>query len=154
MAFSKENFYKKVREYLIDAPEENELLGKNEISDVLLEVALSKTLADINTTPPMLSYTINSDNISDATIINFLDGVVANVYFGLAMKEKRNQLMASDTGASVDDSHRHEAYLTIYRIKREEFLQIVSNIKQAEAAKEAWGHASSPWSFFGYFGTR
>lgn len=151
MAVDIEKLVENVRLYLFDAPKINELTDDYEVSREVIELAFKKMVAEINVIPPQLSFRITPEHMTDDSILAFMDGIVAHVYFGLAAKEKRNQLQARDTGAFVDDSHRSESYLQLYQMKSMEFKKMISDVKQAEAGREAFGVVSSPYSFLRTF---
>ena len=151
MAVDLEALVDNVRSYLLDIPEKNDLIEDYEIPEDVITLAFYKMIAEVNVIPPMLSFYVTPEHFSNASILAFMDGIIAHVYFGLAAKEKRNQLQARDTGAFVDDSHRSESYLQLYQLKMQEFRKMVSDIKQAEAGREAFGVVSSPYSFLRTF---
>lgn len=151
MAVDVEKLVSNVRTYLLDDPNTNDLIDDYETLEAAVKLAFQKMVAEINVIPPMLSFRITPNHMSDSSVLAFMDGIIAHLYFGLAAKEKRNQLQARDTGAFVDDSHRSESYLQLYQMKMMEFRKMISDVKQAEAGKEAFGVVCSPYSFIRTF---
>lgn len=151
MAIDLEKLVSNVRTYLLDDPESNDLTGAHETLEDAVKLAFAKMVSEINMIPPMLSYKITPHHLSDESVLGLMDGIIAHLYFGLAAKEKRNQLQARDTGVFVDDSHRSESYLQLYQMKILDFRKMVGDVKQAEAGMEGFGIVCSPYSFIRNF---
>lgn len=138
---SLDDLVRKLRLFLGDSPETNQLIAGFELSDDKLRLALELAVDEFNTTTPVTSYSISQ--FPSLKVLLHAGAVQALIMAGIIAD--RNYLQFADGGLSEvlgDRGQRYQAWIA----------QLVASYKQAAEAikiqinmEEGWGTHHSPY---------
>ena len=103
-------FLNKIRRRMLDYPELNELIGKQEIGDEEIKGAVGDTIDEFNTiNPPIGSFDLSTFPSQEILVL----GTISKLLASGALLHLRNQLSFSAGGLTVDTHSMGPAYQQI-----------------------------------------
>ena len=122
----KEWLVSKVRDFMRDHPETNNLIDDNETSNELILLCMGKAINNFNAMPPHIASYTYEDFPSVGMLI---DGTVCQVIRSKAIQCARNSLTYSDGGIDVTDQEKHRDYIAIADLFCRDFTENASKLK-------------------------
>lgn len=133
--------YDEIRIYVKDLPELNILLeGREQSSDELIALAMKLACADFNSTPPVMSYTV--DNFPDDSIM--LYGTLFHLANSEAERQLRNQVDYQMQGLGTAIDNKFPQYNQLAQYYKGIFDQKITQYKTYINQDKAWGGEFSP----------
>lgn len=133
-----------VREFLMDTPEVNLLLDKEEFSDSYLSLCISLAVSSYNSITPSSSFTVES--FPNKAIL--LYGSLHHVFEGRTAVAARNSMSYSDGGVSVPIEEKFEMYERLAGTYLAKFQQMSQSLKIQHNLESGWGHVSGDSAAF------
>jgi hypothetical protein len=124
-----------VRNFMRDFPELNRLIAGEEHSDRLIAWAVLDALNDINTTPPLQSFTL--DSFPSSHIL--LRGAVISLLESVGLLQTRNHLTFSDGGIQVGVSDKTPLIQSWIQLFTNKYEQKKKDLLIALNIENAWG---------------
>lgn len=141
-------FAKKVRSFMQDETEINELLGKREFSWDSIYTQVEAALSDWNTTPPVMNTTVQNFP-KEARFLIYRKAAI-ELLRSAANPQARNNLNYSDQGWAVQESDKAPMYLQIAGGMEAMYEERKIKYKAAQNAAQMWGGMWSDAAYGGY----
>ena len=133
-----------VRLFLVDYPESNDLLDKEEFSSKRIEAAIAFTVDRFNDESPQTLYL--PDNFPFRYIL--LVGTVIHLLKSEIAFASRNRLPYQDGQFAIDDKAKVDSYRAIISQLEPDFKKSIEDKKVELNANAGWSSISSPFSSY------
>lgn len=139
---------KYLRMFLMDNEEMNRLLGRKEIDDDRLELAIIMTISDWNTTAPIIG---KKDIVSWPSLYLLLHGGAIQCMKMAGFYQSRNELTYNSGGSSFVRSNKTPYYQSWIQNLASEYEAKKMQYKIQENIESAYGHGfNSEYDLIGY----
>jgi hypothetical protein len=136
----------RLRRYLDDFPEVNELIEKEESSDQYLYEALEDALTEINEEYPPAEVKWNT--LLDAPWTILKTGAVLSILVGKGISSARNQLSYSDAGGlQIREFDTYGKYMAFYNMLIAKHSRSVMAAKRAKNIEGTYGGVHSEYIY-------
>lgn len=133
----------RLRKFLRDIDELNELLEGKESSDSQLRMAIEDALDDWNTTPPLITKVTIENHPAPRLLLR---GAAIEVLNSVGIFHSRNRLNYSDGGITVAVHDRAQDYQAWASRFKSDYEQKKGDIKKAINIAGGWGCVSSEYA--------
>ena len=131
-----------IRTYIKDQPDLNILLeGDYQSSDALIGLSMRLAMSDVNATPPVTAYTVES--FPNELIM--LYGTLHHLANSEAERQLRNQINYSAQGLNAGIDDKMQSYNALAAYYRSLFDSKTKEYKVYLNTEAAWGGSSSPY---------
>ena len=130
-----------IRMFLVDYPEVNKLLDKEEFSPERIMAAIKMTVMRFNEMSPHTRYLPETFPFKYMLLI----GVVAHLLKSEVLYRNRNRLQYNDGGISIDDNAMADTYAAIMGKMDLDFKEAAKSKKIEINASLGWSSISSPY---------
>ncbi len=125
----------KLRRFLRDYPELNELLDKQESSDELFDDAIDYIIEDFNQTVPITNYSVENFPSPEKLVL----GAAAHVLESAMIHYARNRVNISDGGVSLMYKDKAGEYSGIVNMLKSQYFQWKSSYKKGLNLESFYG---------------
>lgn len=126
----------KVRDYLRDHPELNNLIEGEETGSRLISQCMDRVVEDFNSSPPPIRR-YKLEQFPSVSLL--LDGTICHILRSKAIQFSRNSLQYSDGGINVSDQEKSREYLAIAEIFCRQYSESRDRLKIAKNISIALG---------------
>jgi hypothetical protein len=133
----------KLKWYMQDYFEKNELLDKVQYQDYEYQNALEFSAMRFNVIPVMTNFQV--ENFPVNLLYFLLMGAAGHLLRSTSIEQLRNQLSYTDGNVHVGLTDKHQFYLSVGASHLAEFDQMVRYAKNQMNNEAAWGDADSPY---------
>lgn len=137
-----------LRLFLLDTPQTNRLLLKEESNDELLTFAIEMAIDDWNITNPMIPYI---DIGSFGSLYLLMHGATIQILKSQGLLQARNQLNYNAGGSSFSRHDKSSMYQSWMINFANEYEVKKRNVKIQLNINRGWGGVNSEYDRIGYF---
>ena len=141
---TREQAIQRVRLFLGDRPENNQLIPGEELSNDKLSLAIDMTIDEFNRTPPFMNFTL----AEFPSLMVLIHGAAVQCLIMAGLIQSRNYLQFSDGGISEvmsDKAPSYQGWIQLMTTTLNNYKQATSEIKIAINMERAWGVIDSPY---------
>lgn len=142
------NVREATRLYMRDFRQFNALIDDEETPDSIMDLCISLTVDDFNTTPPNTGF----DIVNFPSKYLLLIGTVIQVLRSAGILQSRNRLNYSDGGITVSTSDKAPEYQAWIDRMQREYEDKKKRLKRSLNAEAAYGGIFSEYSYVNYAG--
>lgn len=136
-----------LRLFMLDTPQLNRLIRKEESDDTLFDFAIEMTLSDWNSTTPVLG---NVDIGNFPSLYLLMHGAAIQLLKSQGLYQARNELNYSAGGSSFLRANKSNYYMQWMTNFASEYETKKRNLKMQQNINRGWGGVSSEYEKIGY----
>lgn len=136
-----------LRLFMLDTPQLNRLIRKEESDDTLFDFAIEMTLSDWNSTTPVLG-SVDIGNFPSLYLL--MHGAAIQLLKSQGLYQARNELNYSAGGSSFLRANKSNYYMQWMTNFASEYETKKRNLKMQQNINRGWGGVSSEYDRIGY----
>lgn len=136
-----------LRLFMLDTPQLNRLIRKEESDDTLFDFAIEMTLSDWNSTTPVLG-SVDIGNFPSLYLL--MHGAAIQLLKSQGLYQARNELNYSAGGSSFLRANKSNYYMQWMTNFASEYETKKRNLKMQQNINRGWGGVSSEYEKIGY----
>lgn len=136
-----------LRLFMLDTPQLNRLIRKEESDDTLFDFAIEMTLSDWNSTTPVLG-SVDIGNFPSLYLL--MHGAAIQLLKSQGLYQARNELNYSAGGSSFLRANKSNYYMQWMTNFASEYETKKRNLKMQQNINRGWGGVSSEYERIGY----
>ncbi len=136
-----------LRLFMLDTPQLNRLIRKEESDDTLFDFAIEMTLSDWNSTTPVLG-TVDIGNFPSLYLL--MHGAAIQLLKSQGLYQARNELNYSAGGSSFLRANKSNYYMQWMTNFASEYETKKRNLKMQQNINRGWGGLQSEYDRIGY----
>lgn len=136
-----------LRLFMLDTPQLNRLIRKEESDDSLFDFAIEMTISDWNSTTPVLG-SVDIGNFPSLYLL--MHGAAIQLLKSQGLYQARNELNYSAGGSSFLRANKSNYYMQWMTNFASEYETKKRNLKMQQNINRGWGGVSSEYDRLGY----
>lgn len=136
-----------LRLFMLDTPQLNRLIRKEESDDTLFDFAIEMTLSDWNSTTPVLG-SVDIGNFPSLYLL--MHGAAIQLLKSQGLYQARNELNYSAGGSSFLRANKSNYYMQWMTNFASEYETKKRNLKMQQNINRGWGGVQSEYDRIGY----
>jgi len=136
-----------LRLFMLDTPQLNRLIRKEESDDSLFDFAIEMTISDWNSTTPVLG-SVDIGNFPSLYLL--MHGAAIQLLKSQGLYQARNELNYSAGGSSFLRANKSNYYMQWMTNFASEYETKKRNLKMQQNINRGWGGVSSEYDRIGY----